>query len=213
MRIVGGECRGRKLRSVPGQGTRPTADRVREALFDILGDAVQGARVLDLFAGTGALGLEALSRGAGKAVLVEEDPAAGEVIAANIAALGLSGAELIRREVSSALARLRERGEEFDLVLADPPYRARKAEKLLAGIEGFAILAPGGVVAVEHSPEAEPALPGRSWRLLRQKRYGRTVLSFYDRVSGNPGPFAELGVPEASDPGPGGPPACPERSS
>lgn len=181
MRIIAGKLRGRRLKSVPGVKTRPTADRVREALFDVIGDAVRGARVLDLFAGTGALGLEALSRGAGRAVLVENDPAARAVIRANIAALGLPGAELLPLDVAAALLRLRQRGEKFDLVLADPPYRARMAENILAGIGEFAILAESGVAAIEHSPEAEPALPGPPWRLLRRKRYGRTILSFFSR--------------------------------
>jgi 16S rRNA (guanine966-N2)-methyltransferase len=179
MRIIAGKYRGRRLQAVPGWKTRPTADRIREALFDILGETVRRARVLDLFAGTGALGLEALSRGAARAVLVENDPAARAAIGANIAALGVTAAELLPLDAGFALSRLGEKGEKFDLALADPPYRTREAENLLALIERFAILVRDGVAAIEHAPEVEPLLPGPGWRMLKRKKYGRTVLSFY----------------------------------
>lgn len=180
MRIIAGQYRGRKLRSAPGNKTRPTADRVREALFSILGEAVRGGRVLDLFAGTGALGLEALSRGAAKAVLVENDPAALAAIEFNISALGVqSAADLLPLDCLAALSLLGERGEKFDLVLADPPYRTRAGENLLADIGRFAILKQDGIAMIEHPPDNEPALPAPGWLLVRRKEYGRTVLSFY----------------------------------
>ncbi len=192
MRIIGGKYRGRKLQAVPGEKTRPTADRVREALFSVLGETVRSARVLDLFAGTGALGLEALSRGAARAVLVENDPSARTVIEANIAALGLGdAAELIPGDWRGVCERLAGRGEKFDLILADPPYRDRAGENLLAALEGFAILVRDGVAVIEHPPEAEPGRPETGWRLIRRKKYGRTVLSFFDREPGKSGP-AEL---------------------
>ncbi len=183
MRIIAGKYRGRKLKSVAGVKTRPTADRVREALFSILGETVIGSRVLDLFAGTGALGLEALSRGAARAVLVENDLAAGSVIGENIASLGASDAvELISADRLAALERLAGQGEKFDLVLADPPYRDGAGENLLADIARFAILARDGIVTIEHSAEAGIKIPEESWRLLVRKKYGRTILSFYSRL-------------------------------
>jgi 16S rRNA (guanine966-N2)-methyltransferase len=119
MRVVAGEFRGRRLAAPPGRGTRPTADRVREALFSMLGD-VSGLKVLDLFAGSGALGIEALSRGAASATFVESDSRAAAVVSRNLADLGAEGA--VRRQ--DALAFLASAEGRFDLVLADPPYDA-----------------------------------------------------------------------------------------
>ena len=182
MRIIAGKHRGRRLKSVPGEKSRPTASRTREALFSILGESVVRGRVLDLFAGTGALGLEALSRGAERAVLVEKDPAAGEVIGENIASLGAEdAAEFILGDCRAVLKSLAERGEVFDLVLADPPYRGRIGENLLVDIERFAILIADGIVVIEHPLENLPFVPETGWRLLERKKYGRAVLSFYGR--------------------------------
>lgn len=163
--------------------TRPTGDRVREALFSILGDMIEGARVLDLFAGTGALGLEAVSRGAERAVLVEKDPAAAAVIRENIAALGARpAAELIADDWIAALESLAGRGDPFDLVLADPPYLDRAGENILAGIGRSGILTQDGLAVLEHPVEAEGSVPIEGWRLLVRKKYGRTILSFYSRL-------------------------------
>ncbi len=187
MRIIAGKYRGRRLRPVPGRKTRPTGDRVREALFSVLGETVAGSRVLDLFAGTGALGLEALSRGAARVVMVENDPSARAAIEANIASLGAAAAvRLHPASFPAALEDLSGAGEEFDIVLADPPYRSGLGGNLLDRLSGFAILAPGGVVAIEHSPETGPGPAGPGWRPLRRKRYGRTALSFFARSDCQP---------------------------
>ncbi len=200
MRIIAGKYRGRRLRPVPGKRTRPTGDRVREALFSVLGETVSGSRVLDLFAGTGALGLEALSRGAARAVMVESDPGARAAIEANIAALGAGNSvRLHPAAFPAALELLSAAGEDFDIVLADPPYRSGVGENLLDELAGFAILAPGGVAVIEHPPAAGPVPPGPGWRILRRKQYGRTVLSFYHRLPGDPGRSEVPGVSEASD--------------
>jgi 16S rRNA (guanine966-N2)-methyltransferase len=122
VRVVAGQYRGRRLKTPPGTDTRPTADRVREALFSILGD-IDGARVLDLFAGSGALAIEALSRGAESAVLVENDPRAVDAIRANLDAIGAPGA---RVERTDALAWLSRSSGEFDLVFLDPPYSSAR---------------------------------------------------------------------------------------
>jgi 16S rRNA (guanine(966)-N(2))-methyltransferase RsmD len=123
MRVIAGAYKGRRLQTTPGNATRPTSDRVREALFSILGDRVEGARVLDLFAGSGALAIEALSRGAGRAVLVESDPRAVAAIRANLEAIGDAGA---RVEPVDALAWLRRARGEYDLVFLDPPYSSAR---------------------------------------------------------------------------------------
>jgi 16S rRNA (guanine966-N2)-methyltransferase len=176
LRVVGGRLGGRRLRAVPGRETRPTGDRVREALFAILGGRVEGARVLDLFAGTGALAIEALSRGASSAVLVEQAAPAVEVIRANLDALGLAERCRVRRTRAEAYLRTQRDGP-FDLVLLDPPYAAPVG--LVAGLLGRlarTALAPGAVVVVEAAArsEAPPWPPGLVPE--RPRRYGDASL-------------------------------------
>ena len=176
MRVVAGRLGGRRLRAVPGTATRPTSDRVREALFAVLGDRVEGARVLDLFAGTGALAIEALSRGARSAVLVEQATPAAAVIRANLDALGLGGVAGVRRTRAETYLR-GERIGPFDLVFLDPPYAGGVGlvTGLLARL-ARGVLAPGAVVVVETAARAEapPWPPGMEPD--RPRRYGDTAL-------------------------------------
>jgi 16S rRNA (guanine966-N2)-methyltransferase len=176
MRVVAGRLGGRRLRAVPGDATRPTSDRVREALFSILGDRVADARVLDLFAGTGALAIEALSRGAASAVLVEQAPRAVAVIRSNLEALDLERVATVRRTRAETYLRSQRDGP-FDLVFLDPPYAIGVGvlAGLLARLERGA-LAPGAVVAVETASRAEP--PPWPAGLLPDapRRYGDTAL-------------------------------------
>ena len=162
MRVVGGYLGGRRLLTVAGKDTRPTSDRVREALFAMLGERVEGARVLDLFAGTGALGIEAVSRGAASAVLVEQAASAVAVIRANLDALDLHDRVRVRRTRAETYVRTQRDGP-FDLVLLDPPYATPVG--LVAGLLGRlarTALAPGAVVVVEAAARAEapPWPPG-----------------------------------------------------
>jgi 16S rRNA (guanine(966)-N(2))-methyltransferase RsmD len=181
LRIVAGVHGGRRLVAPKGSRTRPTADRVREALFSILFD-VEGFAVLDLFAGSGAIGLEALSRGATRSVFVEKDRAALEALEANIASLQLSDRTEIRRQaVASALELLVERGDRFELVFADPPWD--RAEELLADVlaQAPALLSEGGRLVLEHeSRDASPTAP-EGMIASDQRKYGDTALSFYRR--------------------------------
>ena len=176
MRVVAGRYRGRRLVAPPGTATRPTSDRVREALFSVLGPSVQGARVLDLYAGSGALGIEALSRGAASAVFVDRSPRAVAAIRANLEALGIE-AEVRRREAAAALRAASARTDAYDLVFLDPPYR-RAAELGRELSEALpAVLAPGARV-VSESDRREPlelALP-----LADERRYGDTVIRIHD---------------------------------
>lgn len=183
MRITGGAFRSRPLRAPRGQDTRPTSDRVREALFGILSSAgaVEGARVLDLYAGTGALALEALSRGAARAVLVESSREALSALRANVGALGVGGeATVVAADVRGAIGRLARQGP-FDLVLADPPWAlvdAGEAGRVLAGLATEGAFAPEATIVLEHSSRsAPPAVPG----LIQgdARRYGDTALAFY----------------------------------
>ncbi len=176
-RIVAGEARGRRLQ-VPPAGTRPTSDRAREALFNTLGGLVDfaGARVLDLYAGSGAVGLEAVSRGAAEAVLVESDPAAAKVVSANIAALRLPGARLVRSPVEQYLRR--PTGSPFDVVFADPPYALEESAlgEVLAALVRPGWLAAAAVVVVERSARSpEPQWP-TALDQVKQKRYGEALL-------------------------------------
>ena len=174
MRVVAGRFGGRRLTAPPGRGTRPTSDRVREALFSILGP-LDGATVLDLFAGSGALGIEALSRGAASAVFVEHDPRAVGVLHANIEAVGL-GAEEARVVRADALRNASLAGGPYDLVLIDPPYRlAAELGRTLS--EGLGpVLAPAARVVTESDRRSplELDLP-----LTDERRYGDTLLRFH----------------------------------
>lgn len=173
MRIVAGRYKGRRLRMPRGAPTRPTADRVREALFSMLGD-VSGARVLDLYAGSGALGIEALSRGADSAVFVERDPRAAEAIRANIDAVGANG-EVRRQDVLGFLA---SDHRPFDLVFCDPPYDSgpRIAGQLAERLP--ALLAEGARTVTESDKRRPLELP---FPLLTERTYGDTRIAIHGR--------------------------------
>jgi 16S rRNA (guanine966-N2)-methyltransferase len=180
MRIIGGHDRGRRLRAPRGLGTRPTADRVRVTLFDVLGPAIAGARVLDLFAGTGAVGIEALSRGAARVVFVEKDQAALRALRANLATLGASraAARVMAGDVLRVLAELPAHEEPFDLVFIDPPYAMALAGRALAAVAAARVSRPGGEVVVQHSTrDTLPAVAGFVEH-RRGRRFGDTALTF-----------------------------------
>lgn len=178
MRIVGGVWRGRRLAGPKAEGIRPTSDRLREALFNVLAhaydDAVEDAVVLDLFAGTGALGFEALSRGAARAVFVDEGRQAGALIREGIAALGCEDrARLIQRDAT----RLGPAPEAASLVFCDPPYRKNLASAALAAAAAGGWLSPGALVLVEEAAEAGPVLPP-GFAELERRSYGETTVTF-----------------------------------
>jgi 16S rRNA (guanine966-N2)-methyltransferase len=172
MRIVAGRWGGRRLVAPPGRSTRPTSDRVREALFSILGP-LDGERVLDLFAGSGALGLEALSRGAGEAVLVERAPAALKALRANVEALG-ADAEVVAGDARAYLRAARERGAEYDLLFLDPPYRA--ADELGRDLLLAPVLASRGRVVSESDRRAPLEL---DVPIIDERRYGDTLIRIH----------------------------------
>lgn len=180
MRIVGGRLKGRALAGPRGPSIRPTADRLREAVFNVLAhahdDACEGARVLDLFAGTGALGLEALSRGAAFAVMVDEGAEARGIIRANVEALGLGGVTSIFRRDATRLGPVGP-NEPFDLVFCDPPYGRDLAPKALASAAAGGWLAPGALVVVEEAADAALSLPA-DFTELERRAYGDTQFVF-----------------------------------
>jgi 16S rRNA (guanine966-N2)-methyltransferase len=177
VRVIAGSLGGRRLKAPPGRTTRPTSDRVKEALFAMLGD-VEGERVMDLFAGSGALGIEALSRGAARAVFVERDARAVRVLRENLALLGLEGerSEIRRAEAIAALRKTREREETYDLLLIDPPYQlAGEMREALAEIVP-PLLSSGARVAIE-SDRREPLEIGLE--VERRRRYGDTCITIH----------------------------------
>lgn len=177
MRIVGGEYARRLLKTPSGFSTRPTLARVREALFNAMRGRLVDARVLDLYAGSGALALEALSWGAGSAVLVEPHHKARAIIFDNIKALALSDrATVLPYKAESALDRLIRDGEQFQLVLCDPPWQSGIVEAVTARLHR--VLAPDGWVVVEHPAGAEPPKIIRM-ECFKRRRYGGTALAFY----------------------------------
>lgn len=179
MRIISGQARGRKLTTLPGDNTRPTLDRTREALFNILQTRVFDARVLDLFAGSGALALEALSRGAASAVLCDHSPEACTVIEKNIDAVRVrEKAQLLRCEAADALTRLS--GRQFDLIFLDPPYRKGLVDEALRGIAAGDLLADGGRICAETAADEGFDVPD-GLKLTDQRRYGKSLLHFIER--------------------------------
>jgi 16S rRNA (guanine966-N2)-methyltransferase len=184
-RIIAGRGRGRRLKSPPGHATRPTGGRVRQTLFDILAPAVPGCRFLDAFAGNGGVGLEALSRGAAKVVLVDRSGPAIGAIRENVRALAAGGGEVevFQQDARTALAALADRGRRFDIVYLDPPYESDLYEPLLDGLGTGTLLADDGLVVAEHfHKRALPATIGHLER-ARTVRVGDHRLSFYRRRS------------------------------
>jgi 16S rRNA (guanine966-N2)-methyltransferase len=178
LRITGGEYKGRRLKAPAGQDTRPTADKVKEALFAILGAAVRGARAADFFAGSGALGLECLSRGALSCLFVEKRRQALSIIKENLAALNLQDRSVVLTADAARPSRRLLAAGPWELVLADPPYEKGLVQKVvgLAAEHGF--LAPGGLMVIEHSPRERPRAQG-GLKLADHRVYGQTELTFF----------------------------------
>jgi 16S rRNA (guanine966-N2)-methyltransferase len=176
VRIIAGEKRGAKIVAPTGHDTRPTSDRAREAAFNLIGP-VDGASVLDLFAGSGAYGLEALSRGAGSVVFAESDPAACTAIRQNLEKLRLTGATVLCRDAIQVLSQEAGAGRRYDLVLADPPYRM--FSDVQTGLATYLphVLAENGLLVVETHAKEEPELP---LTLRTSRRYGSARLTLYE---------------------------------
>ena len=175
MRIIAGEARGRRL-GVPASGTRPMTGRARESIFSILAPRLVGATILDLYAGSGSLGLEALSRGADGVTFVEQNRAAIRIIEANVEAVGLGGS-VVQGSVSSVLARL---APIYDIVFLDPPYSDpdETVTEILTRLEG--VLAPGGVVVLHRQAASSPAMP-EFLTCIDERRYGDAVVTMMEK--------------------------------
>ena len=183
LRIIAGDFRGRKLQSVGGLKTRPTASRTREAVFNILATVIAGSRVLDLFAGTGAFGIEALSRKAESAVFVDRNGKSIAVIQANIKLLGLENrTEVIRWDLLNNLNCLHSYHNVFDLVFMDPPYEQKMIEPTLENLHQTHALSMNAKIIIEHS-RRETVVPGQlPFKVVDQRKYGKTLVTFLNYV-------------------------------
>ncbi|MCL6584234.1 MAG: 16S rRNA (guanine(966)-N(2))-methyltransferase RsmD [bacterium] len=181
MRVIAGSAKGRKLKSSLKYALRPTSDRVREALFDILGLRVQKVHFLDLFAGTGSVGIEALSRGAKQATFVEKKASYAELIRRNVELCGFTNFEIIVYDVLRAIVSLHNRQRKFGLIFIDPPYRSDLALKTLQALDATDLLDQEHSIIVEHS--IKNPLPARIGNLIveRVSEFGDTLLTFYRR--------------------------------
>jgi 16S rRNA (guanine(966)-N(2))-methyltransferase RsmD len=177
LRIVGGSAGGRRL-VAPKGGARPTTDRVKEALFNVLGGRIVGAAVLDLYAGSGALGIEGLSRGAARAVFVDDDPSAVDAIRENLLAAGFVADAQVTRVTAAQFVARADAALAFDLVFLDPPYDTPTAEVegVLTALEASGLVAPGGRVVVERARTAGPPALPPTWETEFQRSYGDTLL-------------------------------------
>jgi 16S rRNA (guanine966-N2)-methyltransferase len=183
MRVIAGSAGGIQL-VVPKRGVRPTMDRVKAAIFSSLGGEIIGARILDLFAGSGALGIEALSRGAASVLFVDEDRQSTYTIEKNLAKTKLEG--LVRQQEVFEFLKRRAPGEQFGIIFADPPYEKTKAgerfsEKLLANEALPRLLQPGGIFVLEKRP-SEKLPETKRWNVIRSKTYGATEVLFLSAI-------------------------------
>jgi 16S rRNA (guanine(966)-N(2))-methyltransferase RsmD len=183
MRVSGGEVRGIPIRAPRGRRTRPTSDKVREAVFSVLGESVVEARVLDLFAGSGALAIEALSRGAANAVLVENDPAATKAVRHNLEKTGLGEkTSILATDFRSALAKLGREDERFDIVFLDPPYhQADILDTIAVTLRNYSVTTDDSIIVLEHFGKTTPPESIANIPLYRTRSYGQTSISFYQK--------------------------------
>jgi 16S rRNA (guanine(966)-N(2))-methyltransferase RsmD len=179
MRIISGTSKGRKLATPKNLSLRPTSDRVKESIFNILREEIEGRMVLDLFAGTGNLGIEALSRGAKKVIFVEKGRHALTLIERNLAQFELEGrSEVLPIDANRAIGILNQRGNNFDLIFMDPPYEKGLIERTLTKLSSHPIYHRDSILIIEHHRREllPPAIHG--WNLIRQRQMGETVISF-----------------------------------
>jgi 16S rRNA (guanine966-N2)-methyltransferase len=182
MRIIAGAYKGRRLATPRGETTRPTADQVRIALLDTLMPWLPEARVLDLFAGAGGVGLEALSRGAAHATFVERDARAVQALRANVTTLGVErAARILRDDVRRGLRTLSREGGRFDVVFLDPPYDGDDVATTLEALGGVELLADDAIVVAQHLTKRAPASSVGGLAAFRARRFGETTLTFFRR--------------------------------
>ena len=179
MRIIAGKYRGRRLRALRGQGIRPTAERLREAIFNILGPGIAGENVIDIFAGTGAMGIEALSRGAGHAVFIDKHPAALDCLRTNITPLEVANQwDIIRWDAGANLRCLAALDRRFGCAFIDPPYNKGLVRRTLNNLVASAVMRPDGLIVIEHHQQERIEPLDDRIALRDQRRYGKTLVTF-----------------------------------
>ena len=186
MRVISGTLKGKKLLSAKGLSLRPTSDRVRESIFDILQGKVEGLRVLDLFAGTGAMGIEALSRGAISAVFIENQESSLEILRKNLSACRMEAVtQVLAKEAEEGLRLLEGQGGSFELIFLDPPYGKGLVRRTLGRLAESRLWVPETLIVAEHSPaeEVEGVFP---WERVDFRKYGGTRISFFRKIFHSP---------------------------
>ncbi|MHA6484446.1 16S rRNA (guanine(966)-N(2))-methyltransferase RsmD [Paenibacillus sp. strain BS8-2] len=184
MRVISGVAKGRPLKAVPGNHTRPTTDKVKEAIFSMIGPYFDGGAALDLFAGTGGLGIEAWSRGMERVIFVDREKLSIDIIRLNIAAAGAEQAsEIYRNDAERALKALAKRGLQFDLVFLDPPYKMTTMDTVMEELANKGMLSEDATIVVEHDAEVSYPEEMTSFRQIRQAKYGDIAVSIYTYIS------------------------------
>ena len=180
MRVITGTAKGTPLVAPRGLAVRPTSDRVKESLFNMLGEKIKGSRILDVFAGTGNLGIEALSRGAVQAVFVDNGPRSVGCVRENLARTRLAAqAAVLQRDAWQALRQLAGARRQFDIIVCAPPYNRSVATQALTAVEAMDLLAPAGLLVIEHSQHETMAEQTARLKKVRAVKYGETLLSLY----------------------------------
>ena len=179
MRVISGTARGRRLKELPGMDTRPTTDKVKESLFNIIQFDIEGRRVLDLFGGTGQLGIEALSRGAARCTFVDMNRQAAAIIRENVAAVGFVDRATVQQgDATAFLAGCREK---YDLIFLDPPYQTQLLENCIQAVAKFDILSEHGIMVCESALEKQLPELAVPYEKGREYRYGKIKLTVYRR--------------------------------
>jgi 16S rRNA (guanine(966)-N(2))-methyltransferase RsmD len=183
MRVIAGKYKGRRLRCPPGLSVRPTGDSVKETLFGLLAGSVEGASVVDLFGGVGALGIEALSRGARSSLFVEVDAVALKYLAQNLEAVGAAGdSEVMKGDVFKCARRLSDGGRRFDIVFADPPYGRGYVIRLFETLQGAPLAESGGVFVLQHHRREPAGAVGAGLEMYKRREFGDTVVSMFRAI-------------------------------
>ncbi|MBA4602412.1 16S rRNA (guanine(966)-N(2))-methyltransferase RsmD [Thermoactinomyces sp. AMNI-1] len=183
MRIITGSAKGTRLKMVSGKHVRPTADHVKESFFQVIGPFFEGGLVLDLFCGTGALGLEAVSRGADRAILIDSSRASCKVARANAQAARLSAqVEIYRSDVLAGIRKLNKRQLKFDYIFMDPPYMKNLLTPVIEKLSFFDLLTEDGIIVAEHSSLSIPPQEIGSYQCYRRLNYGDTVISLFEKA-------------------------------
>ncbi|MBB3109345.1 16S rRNA (guanine966-N2)-methyltransferase [Paenibacillus phyllosphaerae] len=180
MRVIAGTAKGRALKAVPGTNTRPTTDKVKEAIFSMIGPYFDGGLALDLFAGTGGLGIEALSRGIDRAIFIDMDRISVDIVKHNVTAANVAErAEIYRNEAGRALKALEKRGSAFSLIFLDPPYRMKEMDALMLDLAERGLVEDGAKVVVEHDADHVYPETAGAFEQLKYARYGDTAVTIY----------------------------------